>query len=271
MRGSIFAVVALAALPVLGQEPAAQASPAVSKSAAIERLAYMAEYKLLREPNFAIPASIPQETTVVTARDSQGRQMTAKTETTASADQIPITHFRVIDPVAHVTYIWSYPGQEATVMALPFSGAIPQSCGSVFAAAVPMNIASEKTIEEDLGTKTIQGVEARGHRITHIIVSKPVGKPKRRQQYVRTMEWWKATDPGLNGLVVREVNEDAYSSKTSKELVNFSQGEPNPSLFQPPLSYKIVNREVNADPCIAFGSMEPSIAPAFILPQPSKP
>jgi len=56
---------------------------------------------------------------------------------------------------------------------------------------------------------------------------------------------------------VREVSEEAQSGKTSKELVKFSQTEPDAAVFRPPISYVIVNREVNADPCLSFGKWNP--------------
>ena len=79
-------------------------------------------------------------------------------------------------------------------------------------------------------------------------------------------EFWKAIAPGLSGLEVREVSEEAQSGKTSKELVKFSQTEPDAAVFRPPISYVIVNREVNADPCLSFGEMEPPAAPGPVLP-----
>jgi hypothetical protein len=203
--------------------------------------------------------AVTHESTVVTARDSQGRKMTATTEIPTSADQAPITNFQVFDPVAHVTFNWSFPGRKATLMAIPFPGVIPRGCGFMVGRIFSP---TEKTTVEDLGNMAIQGVEARGRRTSTTIPMGAVGKhkghrPQVRATVVSSTEVWKAIDPGLTGLVVREVSEDAQSDKTSKELVKFSQSEPNTSVFQPPISYEIVNKEVNADPCVSFGEMEP--------------
>jgi hypothetical protein len=85
----------------------------------------MAEFKILRVQMHANATAVTHESTVVTARDSQGRKMTATTEIPTSADQAPITNFQVFDPVAHVTFNWSFPGRKATLMAIPFPGVIP--------------------------------------------------------------------------------------------------------------------------------------------------
>jgi hypothetical protein len=130
-----------------------------------------------------------------------------------------------------------------------------------------------KETEEDLGTKTIQGVEARGRRTTWTTLSEYIGKDKKQQPEVcptkvSTNELWKAMAPGLTGLVAREISEDAQTGKYSKELVKFSQREPDAAVFRPPTGYVIVNREVNVDPCINFEGIEPFTIPNPVLPQP---
>jgi hypothetical protein len=276
MRGSISEVMALVvvasmALPGSGQIPAAQTSPAaISKPAPLARLPYIAEFKMLRTQTLANGAAITHETTVVTARDSQGRRMTATTIVPTSAAQRATTHFQVFDPVDHVTFNWSFPGREATVMAIPFSGAAFQGCGAMSAG---ISSASAKTTVEDMGTMAILGVEAQGRRTTTTIPLHPIGKHKKHKQQERmdelvsTAELWRAIAPGLNGLVVREVNVDMPPVKSSKELVKFSQGEPDAVVFRPPTGYEIVNREVNVNPCAIFEAMEPSAAPNLVLPR----
>ncbi|MDR3750731.1 MAG: hypothetical protein P4K94_04515, partial [Terracidiphilus sp.] len=187
----------------------------------------------------------------------------------------PITHFQVFDPMAHYTFTWSFPGKNATVMAIPIYGAIQSGCGFgvVGMASIDCVTRPTKETEEELGTKTIQGVEAQGRRTTWTTPSEYIGKDKKHKPQVcttevSTVEQWKAIAPGLTGLVVREVSEDTRSGKTSKELVKFSQSEPNAAVFRPPAGYEIVNREVGIDPCTSFEGMEPSVAPTPVLPRP---
>jgi hypothetical protein len=56
---------------------------------------------------------------------------------------------------------------------------------------------------------------------------------------------WFSTTPGLSGINVRQVNEDPQMGKTTRELVSFSQGEPDASLFQLPADYEVVTQETH--------------------------
>jgi hypothetical protein len=279
MRGNfcwVLALVEVASLPmpVVSQVPTPQKEvTANSKVSPPAQLPYMAQYKTLRIQTRADGTSITHESTVVTARDAQGRQMTATTDLPASADQKPVTHFQVFDPVAHLTFTWSFPGQKATLMAIPIDGALQMSCGSASFSVQSMNCATKPTKEtvEELGTKTIQRVEARGRRTLWTTPSEYIGKQKKHVPQVcpakvSSFELWRAIDPGLAGLTVRMVSEDAPSGKTTKELVKFSQSEPDAAVFRPPASYEVVNREVDREPCITFEGMEPPAAPNPLLP-----
>jgi hypothetical protein len=229
----------------------------------------MAEFKTQRTRTLANGSAIAEETIVVLARDSQGRQMTATTVYPTLVAEKAITHFQVFDPVAHVTLNWSFPGREATVMAIPLSGTKLQGCG--FASGRIFS-EREKTTVDHLGTKTILGVEAQGRRTTTRIPLQPVGKHKKQKpqasmdELVSTFELWRAIDPGLNGLVVRELSVDTQSVKLSRELVKFSQNEPDAAIFRVPVGYEIVNREVNLDPCVGYGEMEAPFFPNPALP-----
>ena len=263
MRGSIYGVLALVvvtglALPMVGKSPAAQTTTATRKPGPDARLPYMAEYKMLRIQSLP-DGTVAHETRIVIARDSQGRKMRATTEIPETPGVPQKTHFEVVDPVAHATFSWNFPGREATVMAIPFAGVIPPGCSF---AVFGIGYSNEKTTVEDLGTKIILGVEARGRRTSTTVLIRPVGKQKKhksqaRTSQVRSDEIWQATNPDLTGMVVRYVNEDEAAGKTSKELVNFSQSDPDVLIFQPPAGYTIVNREVSADPCTALELLNP--------------
>jgi hypothetical protein len=281
MRGNLCGVLALVAAASLAMPAVSQGSASQTEATAhgkpnpAARLPYMAEYKILRVQTRAGVTSLPHESRIVTTRDAQGRQMSATTDIPSSADQKPVTHFQVVDPVAHLTFAWSFPGKKAIVMAIPLNGANQSGCGAASGGIVSMGCEtkSTKVTVEELGTKTIEGVEARGRRTTWTTPSKYVGKDKKHKPQVcpaevSTTELWKATAPGLSGFVARQVSEDAQSGKFSKELVKFSQGEPDAAVFRPPAGYEIVNREVGTDPCINFEGIEPFTVPNPVLPQP---
>jgi hypothetical protein len=56
---------------------------------------------------------------------------------------------------------------------------------------------------------------------------------------------WFSTTPGFSGINVRQVNDDPLMGKTTRELVSFSQGEPDASMFQPPADYEVATVETH--------------------------
>jgi hypothetical protein len=69
---------------------------------------------------------------------------------------------------------------------------------------------------------------------------------------------WTAIAPGLTGLVVRQVTDDPQVGTMNKELGNFTQGEPDASVFQPPADYEIVNKEAPTSVCLGAAASSPS-------------
>ena len=234
-----------------------QASGQVSQQA---RLPYMAEFKTTQANTLADGSTVTHETTEVVAVDSQGRRMTATTTVPPLTDQTPSTQIKVFDPVGHANISWVSPGRVATISAIPIPAGLQCSYGVMTAETVMVDLSgcgqhrrhkkavatcgkvipSEKSTTEDLGTETIQGIEARGRRTTTTSV-RPIGT---NQPPSSTFELWTAADPGFKGLVVREVSDNPPSSKMSKELMRFSQAEPDSSIFRVPAGYETVGREV---------------------------
>jgi hypothetical protein len=252
MRGSIYGVLALVAvaglaLPVAGQvERSRTATVTLGNSMHAARLPYTAEYKITRVQRLNDGTTITQESTETIALDSQGRRMTARTAVQLLGDQTRVTRVSVFDPVAHTNSSWSVPGQKATVTAMPAPGAARTGCattgvtGGVFSTSTLQRVQREKPTVEDLGVETIQGVEAHGRRTTMMT---PAGAIGNNEPLMRTSEMWTAVAPGLRGLLVREVSEDPQTGQMTKELTNLSQSDPDPSVFQPPAGYEIVNKE----------------------------
>jgi len=243
----------------------------IGNSAQNERLPYMAEFKATQMRTLPDGSSIVQETTEVVAVDSQGRRTTATTRVPPQAGQTPETRFRIYDPVAHTHISWSSAGKEATVSAIPIAAA--SQCSGMMLSQIVTTLdlhgkghkkrhahgketPTVKTTQEDLGLSTIQGIKARGQRT---ITTASAGAIGNIQPLVSTIELWKAVDPGLRGLVLREVSDDLRSgSKMSKELERFSQAEPDPSIFRVPPGYEIVNRELAIVYCPGADEMEPA-------------
>jgi hypothetical protein len=64
---------------------------------------------------------------------------------------------------------------------------------------------------------------------------------------VRTDEVWFSTTPGLSGFNVRQVYDDPQSGRMTRELVKFTQGEPDAALFQAPADFEVVTQETHEE------------------------
>jgi hypothetical protein len=232
------------------------------------RLPYTAEYKTTSIQTLASGITITHESTEVIALDSQGRRMNATTSVPLSGNQTPITRVTVMDPVARTNSSWTVPGQKATVMQMPAPGASHTGCAT---STAPVHLAPRPGVQrqqptvEDLGTQTFQGVEARGRRMT---TTTPAGAIGNDAPLVSTTETWTATAPGLRGIVVRNVTDNPQSGKMDRELTNFIQAEPDPSVFQPPSDYEIVNKPALVSACPTQSGSE---SPNVIIPPPPPP
>jgi hypothetical protein len=95
------------------------------------------------------------------------------------------------------------------------------------------NAANLKT--EQLGTKTINGLQALGTRMTRTI---PAGEIGNRNPIEVVTERWYSSDLQLPLLTTH--NDPMMGTMTIK-LVNINRGEPDASLFQVPSDYKLIS------------------------------
>jgi hypothetical protein len=85
---------------------------------------------------------------------------------------------------------------------------------------------------EDLGTKTIAGLTAKGKRLTETI---PAGQVGNDAALVVTHDTWTVAQPRIT---VMAVDDDPRTGKHTWEVTSFQKGDPDPALFTPPASYK---------------------------------
>jgi hypothetical protein len=208
------------------------------------RLPYTAEFKITRVQTLADGSSITHVTTETMARDSQGRTLNISSSNYGPDAQAVHTIVNINDQAAHTHTWWSVPGQRVTVQNLPEPGLGRPACAANALAALPRPPIDQhaKPTTEDLGKQTFQGVEAHGHRTTTTF---PAGAIGNSDPLERTDEVWFSTTPGFSGINVRQVNEDPQMGKTTRELVSFSQGEPDASMFQPPADFEVVTQEAH--------------------------
>lgn len=253
MRGPIFGTLVLTAVAGLTLTAASQTAAVRQERAAATgsasqpaRLPYTAEFKTTRVQTLGDGSTITHESTQVMARDSQGRTYNLSVSASQGEDQTTHTTVNIDDAAAKTHTFWFVPGQRVTVINQIDPGPMSASCGATNPAPV-VQTAEEPAVRptrEDLGKQTFQGIEARGHRTT---TSYPAGAIGNSAPLVSTFEVWFSSTPGLSGINVHQVNDDPQAGKTTRELVKFTQGEPDLTMFQPPEGYETLVQETHGE------------------------
>jgi len=239
-RAMMLVAVAGLALPVSGQVPRSHGSVTSEVNVRAAKTPYTAEYKVMHVQALADGTTITRESTEVKALDSQGRRMTATTIT--SGDRAGQTHVIVYDPVARTQTTWHSPIKIAHVFKMSTAEAEHTCSRDMRDDVSVISGPKSKMTSENLGTESIEGVEARGRQYT---TTTPAGAVGNDAPLVSTSDVWTALNVGLNGLVVRYIRDDPRSGKTMRELTSLSQNEPDPATFQPPEGYEIVTKEAS--------------------------
>jgi hypothetical protein len=118
----------------------------------------------------------------------------------------------------------------------PPSGSLQQTQVVLSQSASGPNVRRPDVTEEKLAPQMIEGVLAEVVRRTTTI---PAGAQGNDRPFSITSEAW--TSPDLKGLMVLSKNNDPRSGENTVKLTNISRNEPDPSLFQPPPDYQIVD------------------------------
>jgi hypothetical protein len=271
---AVFALVA-SACAANSQVAAAPAKPDCNCSTHV-RPPYTAEFKITSVQTLANGTTVTRESAETDAQDSQGRHMHALTELTPQMGQAPGTFVNANDPVDGAQSTWDSRTKKARVIKLPPQDQ-RQGCwaneagnfhmswggGHTMTSEGPVSLpAINPSVElppagvmpqfrpskpeiADLGTSTVDGLEAHGRRFTTTIQAGEIGND---QPIVTTREVWTSTEMQWP---VREVTDDPRSGKRTRELVNFTQGEPDPATFQPPEGYEVTTVELHKVECAA--------------------
>lgn len=238
---------------------AAVAGPA----ATITGAPYSAQVSTQRVQLLADGNRIEQTTSGTVARDSQGRVRRDETLPGLSSSAGDAPHLLMIeDPVAGVH--WTLDAETKTATKMPFphikkgtpAGFVPPPLGGddvVFVSAAPppppgpeIRIVKKTQVtpdsapvKTDLGVQNIEGIAAKGTRITRTI---PAGAIGNDLPIVITTETWYS--PELKVLVMSKTN-DPRMGETTYRLTDIQRSEPSPSLFQVPDGYTIKDRPAN--------------------------
>jgi len=180
------------------------------------------------------------------ARDGEGRTMTQWPQGCYRAEdgQLKLKYnVNVYDPTTKSSLIWSVsPGAEKVANGARTTDFTPRRPTEVEMAErrKEMQLMQPTRSEfktEDLGTKTIAGIEAHGTRTTRTI---PAGEEGNEVPLVTVRETWTSKERGLTML---GINDDPRIGRRTYEVEELTEGEPDASLFTPPEGYRVEYRK----------------------------
>lgn len=240
----------------LGAEGQVAEGPASGTGATpVAKLPYTAEYRITTVKTLADGSTATSDASEVHAVDSHGRMM--GTYTPPSSGGLKRTDVQTSDPVNHTLNYWSVPGTTGMVVNAPDVGE-DTDCSRKMKAISPLHpVGKEQSPITDLGRATILGIAVQGGRVSFMSSILRVGE----EPHLRTNEVWTATDPGLDGLIVRMITDGGPTGKSTRELVKFTPGEPDPTLFQMPAGRTITTRDGRAYYCDVKPKGMPATAP----------
>ncbi|WP_058189029.1 hypothetical protein [Terracidiphilus gabretensis] len=208
---------------------------------------YSATWTEKQVQTLANGTTVTHESTTKFARDSSGRSYTETHNTLPTgSDGQPreMVNYHIFDTVARTTTSWNSTTKEATVTQRPDPATMQARPTQTTATRIAPTIQTEQPVRrqnpdvqrEDLGTKNIVGVNAKGIRITRVI---PAAREGNDQPITTIQETWSSREYAI---VLMSTNDDPRSGTTTREVTEFTPGEPDAALFRLPEGYTV--REV---------------------------
>jgi hypothetical protein len=224
---------------------------------------YQAQAVTEMRQTLADGSHIVQTTTATVARDSDGRTVRVQKlsaigpwkSSSSSSQGNGVTLTSVFDPVAKTHIDYTSDTKVAHVMPMPPplpsppSGAVTTMASGFAVSTAPtgpgMNVmysvpgrtdspdTSNNSTSESLGTKSIDGIQATGTRKTDTIPAGSIGNDK---DIIVTRETWYSPDLKV---VIQSTQDDPRFGQSTYSLSNIQQNEPDETLFQVPMGYKI--------------------------------
>ena len=188
-----------------------------------------------RDTTLADGNKIHNESQAKVYRDSQGRvrRELGVDLVTPATGNVKRNVVMIMDPVAGKRYMLNPDNKTARVM--PMHG--PRQHGDKGANAAngesrgPAQAGELK--KEDLGTKTVNGLQAEGVRVTRTIAAGSIGNDKPID--VVTERWY---SPDLQ-IAIMTIHSDPMMGTVTTKLTNVTRGDPDSSLFQVPSDYTV--------------------------------
>lgn len=182
---------------------------------------------------------INRKSTSVEYRDSEGRVRRESTGTGRGG--VEVQNVMIQDPVAGYTYRLNPATKTAMQLQMAVAGrggrgARGGDSATVSSSQFEIRLANAKSNSnnnvEDLGTTMVNGVVARGVRVTRVTPVNTIGNDREIRSV--TEEWF---SPDLN-LMIKSVSTDPRFGTTTYQLLNITRSAPDASLFQVPADYK---------------------------------
>ena len=243
LSGTCLVVLGATGFPSFAQQVSQPASPGVVAGTANAQEArgeavvgYSADQVSVMTQTLADGTTITHKSLSRVYRDSQGRSRYENYGTRADSggpEDSPQS-ISIFDPAAGVSYYLNprdHTAQRHEVRKpSPSPGARAANPSANLGPARP---AMPRPIREDLGTQVIEGLEARGQRITRTIPEGAEGNDRPMQM---TSESWIAAKEGI---VLLQISNDPRRGERVMHLTNLVLEEPPANLFQVPPDYTL--------------------------------
>jgi len=198
----------------------------------VKGLPLSADVIVVREMTLADGNRIHNESQIKVYRDAEGRVRREMGLGLATPTVGPVKHNLIFinDPVAGTRYVLN--PDNKTARETPAHG--PEGLTGERAAHMKEMMGGEGNVtKEELGTKTVNGFQAEGIRITRTI---PAGAMGNEKAIAVTTERWYSPDLQM---VVMTVHTDPMMGTVTAKLANVVQGAQDASLFQVPSDYTV--------------------------------
>jgi hypothetical protein len=194
------------------------------------------EIVITRDTTLADGNKIHNESQSKVYRDAEGRVRRELGVDLAMPATGTIKHNLIVitDPVAGTRYMLN-PDNKTAHQALLRGGKHGGAGREAHEHAMGMMGGPGAVNRESLGTKSINGIQAEGIRVTRTIPAGAMGNEK--PITVSTERWY---SPELQ-IAVMTVHTDPMMGTVTTRLVNVTQGAPDASLFQAPSDYTVRN------------------------------
>jgi len=168
-------------------------------------------------------------------RDADGRMRTESLNTLTGGSQY--RGISIYDPIARVRMSWTVgmPNVPNVVNLyhMPVPQLVPQPVQPAPINPQPIRQPYYPYITESLPPQTIEGLYATGSRTTS---TTPAGYIGNDHDLTTTRETW--TAPSL-GIQLRYISDDPRTGKSTTEVTDIQQTDPDPSLFKAPDGYQV--------------------------------